>query len=92
MQSEAVAAQARAQESLHFNMQISQALLDKASAAAANLQTMMDETASRYRESPVLGGLWGSISPWTVSAFLFSVIGSQSPRIAVAVLMVAGSK
>lgn len=92
MQFEAISAQFRAQESLQVNMQISQALLDRATTAAANLQALVDEAATRYRETPVLSGLFGPYSEWTVSALLFSIIGALNPRAALAVLFIGSSR
>lgn len=73
-------------------MRISQALLDKTAATAANLQTMIDETTVKYKEYPALGGFLGTYSAWTVCALLFSIIGAQNPRSALAVFFVGSSK
>lgn len=91
MQSEAISAQTRAQENLQTSMQISQALLDKATTTAANLQAMVDETVSRYREPTVLS-VFGPYSPWTVSALLFSIIGALNPRAGLAVFLIGTCK
>ncbi|KAI9925205.1 hypothetical protein MW887_006125 [Aspergillus wentii] len=88
LQTEAIATQSQAQESLQTNMRISQALLDKTAATAANLQTMIDETTVKYKEYPALGGFLGTYSAWTVCALLFSIIGAQNPRSALAVFFV----
>ncbi|ODM17347.1 hypothetical protein SI65_07022 [Aspergillus cristatus] len=88
LQSEVIAAQSQAQHNIHADIQISQGLLDKVTATAANLQTMVDETATTYRESPVLGGLHGTYSAWTVCALLFSMLGAQNPKSALAVLFI----
>lgn len=88
LQSEAIAAQSQAQDNIQTDIRISQALLDKVTATAANLQTMVDETATKYRESPVLGGLNGTYSAWTVCALLFSMLGAQNPKSALAVLFI----
>ena len=87
LQLEAIKAQFQAQGDMQTNMRISQALLDKTTAAAANLQTIIDETATRYRESPAFGGFFGT-SAWTVCAFLFSMLGVQNPKPALAVLLI----
>ena len=73
-------------------MQISQALLDKATTTVANLQAMVDEAASKYREPQVLTGLFGQHSAWTVSTLLLSIIGALSPRAALAVLFIGCSE
>lgn len=88
LQSEAIAAQSQAQDNIQTDIRISQGLLDKVTATAANLQTMVDETATKYRESPVLGGLNGTYSAWTVCALLFSMLGAQNPKSALAVLFI----
>lgn len=72
-------------------MRISQALLDKTTTAAANLQTMIDETTARYREFPALSGLFGSYSAWTVCALLFSLLGAQNPKSAMVVILIGMS-
>lgn len=92
MQSEAMSAQARVQENLRANIHISQALLDKTSAAAANLHAMIDEAMSRYRDPAGLGGLLGPYSSWTVSALLFSIISAMNPRAALAMLLIGSSE
>lgn len=92
MQSEAISAQTQAQENIQTSMQISQALLDKATTTAANLQAMVDETVSRYREPAVLSGFFGPYSPWTVSALLFSIIGALNPRAGLAVFLIGTCK
>lgn len=88
LQSETIAAQSQAQDTIQTDIRISQALLDKVTATAANLQTMVDETAIKYRDSPVLGGLHGTYSAWTVCALLFSMLGAQNPKSALAVLFI----
>lgn len=88
LQSEVIAAQSQAQHNIQTDIQISQALLDKVISTAANLQTMVDETATKYRESPVLGALHRTYSAWTVCALLFSMLGAQNPKSALAVLFI----
>ena len=80
--------QSESQDNIQTDIRISQALLDKVSATVANLQTMVDETATKYRDSPVLGGLHGTYSAWTVCALLFSILGAQNPKSALAVLFI----
>ncbi|KAI2815026.1 hypothetical protein CBS115989_8025 [Aspergillus niger] len=48
-------------EHLLTNMRIAQALADKQTAAAANLQAMVDDVAERYRETAFAAGadIWG---------------------------------
>lgn len=87
LQFEAIKAQFQAQDDIQTNIRISQALLDKTTAAAANLQTMIDETATRYRDSHAFGGFFG-VSTWTICAFLFSMLSIQNPKPALAVLLI----
>ncbi|KAF4153854.1 hypothetical protein CNMCM6069_000198 [Aspergillus lentulus] len=87
-QFDALEAQYRLQQHMETNFQISQALLDKATATAANLQAMIDETTTRYRDSPILGNIIGPSSAWTVCGLLLSFIGAHSPRLALAALLI----
>ncbi|KAF4229579.1 hypothetical protein CNMCM6805_001255 [Aspergillus fumigatiaffinis] len=87
-QFDALQAQFRLQQHMETNFQISQALLDKATATAANLQAMIDETTTRYRDSPILGNIIGPSSAWTVCGLLLSLIGAHSPRLALAALLI----
>ena len=48
-QSEALSAQSRAQEAIQFDAQVSQALLAKTSVAAANLQSVIDDAAFKFK-------------------------------------------
>ncbi|PYH93030.1 hypothetical protein BO71DRAFT_400031 [Aspergillus ellipticus CBS 707.79] len=85
---EAIQSNSQLQEHLQTNMRISQALLDKIIATAANLQTMVDETTSRYRSSPVFGGFLGSYSTWTIISLLVGAIGALNPKLAIIMLIV----
>ena len=87
LQFEAIKAQFKAQDDMQTNMRISQALLDKTTAAAANLQAIIDETATRYRDSYAFGSFLG-VSTWTICAFLFSMLSIQNPKPALAVLLI----
>ena len=87
LQFEAIKTQFQAQDDMQTNMRISQALLDKTTAAAANLQTIIDETATRYRESHAFGGFFGA-STSTICAFLFSMLSIQNPKPALALLLI----
>ncbi|THC95915.1 hypothetical protein EYZ11_004601 [Aspergillus tanneri] len=80
--------QSQLQENLQTNMRISQTLLDRTAATAANLQAMIDEAAARYRESSSLGGLFGTYSSWTICGLLLSILGSQNPKIAIVMLLI----
>lgn len=91
LQYEAITAHSQAQGNLEINMRISQALIDRATAAAANLQTMIDDSATRYRESPAFNGPLGPYSTWTMCILLFSMLGVQNPRSALALLLIGMS-
>ncbi|OOF98814.1 hypothetical protein ASPCADRAFT_2244 [Aspergillus carbonarius ITEM 5010] len=76
------------QEHLQTNMRITQALLDKTTAAAANLQAMIDDTTTRYKEFPAFRDLLGSYPTGTVYSLLVGLIGAQSPRLAILMLVI----
>lgn len=80
--------QSRAQDDLQTNMRITQALLEQTSTAAANLQTMMDETYGMLRDSPTLRNVFGPFSPGHLVALVFSLIGAHSSRLALGVLLI----
>lgn len=88
LQFEAITEQSQAHNNMQMNMRISQALLDKTTTAAANLQTMIDETTTRYREFPALSGLLGSYSAWVVCALLLSLLCVQNPKTAMVVVLI----
>ncbi|OQE46437.1 hypothetical protein PENCOP_c001G06990 [Penicillium coprophilum] len=80
-QTEALSAQSRAQEAIQFHAQVSQALLAKTSAAAANLQSVIEDAAFKSKHLPSFGG--GS-STWSLCAVLLMVIAAQNLKIALA--------
>ncbi|PWY76943.1 hypothetical protein BO70DRAFT_397837 [Aspergillus heteromorphus CBS 117.55] len=86
---EAMKGHSQVQEHLQTNIRISQALLDKTAAAAANLQAMIDETTIRYKESPTFGVFPVSSSTWTAFSLLIGLIGAQNPRLAIIVLAIS---
>ncbi|PWY83745.1 hypothetical protein BO94DRAFT_519292 [Aspergillus sclerotioniger CBS 115572] len=86
--SAAIQGQTQLQEHLQTNMRISQALLDKTTATAANLHAMIDDTATRYKDVPAFRGFLGSYPTGTVYSLLVGLIGSQSPRLAIIMLVV----
>lgn len=73
-------------------MHISQALVDKAAATAANLQAMIDEATARYKDSSAMSGPFGSYSAWTMYGLLLSVLGTQNSRIFIAMLLMGACK
>ncbi|GKZ25288.1 hypothetical protein AbraIFM66951_002207 [Aspergillus brasiliensis] len=81
--------QTELQEHLLTNMRISQALVDKTTAAAANLQAMVDDTAKRYNEVPVFKGLLSSHLTPTVYSLLIGFVGAQSTKVATVLLVIA---
>lgn len=83
-QTEALSAQSRAQEAIQFHAQVSQALLGKTSVAAANLQSAIDDAASKFKSGPGFG--IGGFSAWTLCAILLMGIAAQNPKIAISLL------
>ncbi|KAJ5583439.1 hypothetical protein N7535_002059 [Penicillium sp. DV-2018c] len=81
-QTQALSAQSRAQEALQFYAQVSQALLGKTSVAAANLQSLVDDTASKFKNSHGLSV--GGFSTWSLCAIFLIVIAAQNLKTAVA--------
>ncbi|GAB1202890.1 hypothetical protein APSETT445_001514 [Aspergillus pseudonomiae] len=88
-QAETVEFQSRLQEKLQSSVQISQALLDKVAATAANLQAMIDETSARYKDSPALRPLFSPYSSWTFYGLLLNVIASHNVKVALALLIIS---
>ncbi|PYI05475.1 hypothetical protein BO78DRAFT_408286 [Aspergillus sclerotiicarbonarius CBS 121057] len=86
--SAAIKGQSQLQEHLQTNMRISQSLLDKTTAAAANLQAMIDDTTTRYKEVPAFRSFLGSYPTGTVYSLLIGLIGAQSPRLAIIILVI----
>lgn len=80
-QSEALSAQSRAQEAIQFDAQVSQALLAKTSVAAANLQSVIDDAAFKFKH--VSGFGIGGSSAWSLCAVLLIVIAAQNLKIAI---------
>ncbi|CAI7576685.1 unnamed protein product [Penicillium crustosum] len=80
-QSEALSAQSRAQEAIQFDAQVSQALLAKTRVAAANLQSVIDDAAFKFKN--VSGFGIGGSSAWSLCAVLLVVIAAQNLKIAI---------
>lgn len=74
------------QQTLSDNLRITQAILDKTVATTANVQAVLDETTTRYKRIPLLGGLLSAVSPWTVCALLIGAGGAHSSRRAAGIL------
>lgn len=88
LQTEAMVAQSQAQETMQFSAQVSQALLEKAAIAAANLQAMIHESAIRYQENRYFPPIFVRYFPWTACAALFIILGAQSPKAAICLMLV----
>lgn len=69
-------------------MRISQELVDKTTAAAANLQTVVDDTVKRLEDVPASSRRLGPY-PTTVYSLLIGFVGAQSPRAAIVLLVVS---
>lgn len=91
-QLESFRAQNQIQQNMQTSMHISQALVDKAAATAINLQAMIDEATTRYKESPTMSGLFGSYSAWMAYGVLFSVLGTQKLKVFIAMLVFAAGE
>ncbi|KAI2705075.1 hypothetical protein CBS147317_2027 [Penicillium roqueforti] len=83
-QTEALSAQSRAQEAIQFDAQVSQALLAKTSVAAANLQSVIDDAALKFKHVPGFG--IGGSSAWSICAVLLIVLAAQNLKIAIALI------
>lgn len=81
-QAEALSAQSRAQEAIQFDAQVSQALLAKTSVAAANLQSVIDDAAFKFKQVPGFG--IGGSPALSLCAVLLIVIAAQNLQIAIA--------
>ncbi|EPS33791.1 hypothetical protein PDE_08753 [Penicillium oxalicum 114-2] len=76
LQVEQLLTQQQTQESIRFNAQVSQALLDKATNTAANLHTLLDEAAIKIKQTP---GLHQSgLSGWTLCFMILLLVGVQN--------------
>lgn len=76
IQIEALAVQQQMQEAIRYNTQVSQALLDRTTTTAANLHTIIDEAAVKFKQTPGLHQ--GGLSIWTVCLMLVIVVGAQN--------------
>ncbi|KAJ5646926.1 hypothetical protein N7490_003298 [Penicillium lividum] len=81
-QAEALAAQFRAHRELQYTTQFSQALLDKATITAANLQSTIQGASTKAQLIPQLG----SFSPWSLVLTLLLAIGAQHSKVATSLL------
>jgi hypothetical protein len=91
LQAEALKAQSKAQETLRSSVKVAQALLDRLSSKAANIEVVLDETTQRLKELPAVGGVLAMRFPWVLSILFFCIIAVQNPR-AAAMILLSGSK
>jgi hypothetical protein len=90
-QAKALVAQSQVQEALGHSAKVAQALLDQVASKAANLETILEDTAVRFTNIPVLSDIWGiRVSPWTLCSLLFSIIAVQNPKAAVLLILGGG--
>ncbi|OXV07727.1 hypothetical protein Egran_04507 [Elaphomyces granulatus] len=87
LQAEALKAQSKAQETLRSNVKVAQALLDRLSSKAANIEVVLDETTQRLKELPAVGGVLAMRFPWVLSILFFCIIAVQNPRAAAMILL-----
>ena len=85
LQFEALSASARAQEAIQFHAQVSQALLSKASASAANLQSAIEDATAAIKRGP--GSSIGGHSAWSLCTILLLVIAAQNIKIAIGIVL-----
>ena len=90
VQVQALAAQSEVQKEIQFNAQISQALLDKAATTAANLHTIIDEAATKYKQIPTLH--FHGLSTWPLCGFLLILIGAHNMKAAVSLFFLVVGK
>ncbi|KAJ6062806.1 uncharacterized protein N7446_006926 [Penicillium canescens] len=83
-QTEALAAHSRTQEAIQFHAQVSQALLNKANIAAANLQSIIDDAAIKYKSGP--GLRIEGYSAWSLCGILLLIIAAQNFKVAISLL------
>ncbi|KAF7718287.1 Uncharacterized protein PECH_002889 [Penicillium ucsense] len=76
LQTQELSAQQQAQENIRLNAQVSQALLDKATTSAANLHTLLDEAALKFKQTPGLHQT--GLSGWTLCIVILILVGAQN--------------
>lgn len=90
LQAQALASQVQTQQTLQSSAQVSQALLDKAITTAANLHGIIDEAATRYKQTP---GLHFTGTPaWTLCLVFLVAIGAQNTKFAVSIFFLVFGK
>ena len=84
LQADASLTHAKSQGDLQLKAQISQALLEQTTKAAADLQSLIHDTASKAKQIPSLQ--IGGLDTWSLCFILFIIItASQRPIIAVSI-------
>ncbi|KAL3709710.1 hypothetical protein TMatcc_003501 [Talaromyces marneffei ATCC 18224] len=87
----AIETQAQAQEALGAHTKVVFALLEKLTARAANLESMLEETGAKFKGLQALDGLFGlNISLWTVLSLLVTLLAVQNPKMAGIISVFAG--
>lgn len=87
----AIETQAQAQEALGAHTKVVFALLEKLTARAANLESMLEETGAKFKGLQALDGLFGlNISLWTVLSLLVTLLVVQNPKMAGIISVFAG--
>ncbi|EED23402.1 nuclear membrane fusion protein Kar5, putative [Talaromyces stipitatus ATCC 10500] len=87
----AIETQAQAQEALGANTKIVFALLEKLTVRAANLESILEETASKFKDFQEMDGLFGlNISLWTALSLLLTLFAVQNPKMAGIISVFAG--
>lgn len=75
--------QTQAQEVLGVNAKIVHAMLEKVTSQVASLDSIIEETATRFKSLQYLDGVFGvNISFWTVFSLILSLMAAKSPRVA----------
>jgi hypothetical protein len=70
------------------NAKIAQAMLERLTVKAANLETVLEEAVNKARDFPALGSIWGDqFSPWTLCSLLFACLAVQGPRMTLFLLL-----
>lgn len=88
LQYETITAHSQVHDNLQTNMHISKALVDEATAAAANLQTIINESASKCLDSFFSSGSTGPYFPWTMCVLFFCMLSAQNLKYALTLLFI----
>jgi hypothetical protein len=86
-QMEALAEHSRTQEAIQFQAKVSEALLSKTSIAAANLQSILEDAAIKYKSVP--GFYLGGYSIWSLCGILLLIIAAHNFRVAISLVFLS---